>query len=555
LEGQQLDFKEPSESTKETFKILAEAAVCFANADGGRIVLGVNDRATNRKEALVGVSPDYSPEVVRRAVFDRTSPALTLVVNEHSEDGVRLLIIDVPPGVAIYATNDGRATRRLNKECRPFTPAQQREVLASRGQYDWSGQTAGVPPRRLSNIEIERLRDLLTIAGADDLVALRDRPLLEALRLISADGLATNAGVLMLGSERTIREVIPSYGYSYQYRPSPGSEATHRFRGHKALLSAVEVLTEAINARTEIRPLNVAGGQQLQLVDYPPSAVRELVVNALIHRSYEANGTVDIEHSPERLIITSPGGLVTGVTPENILTHPSTPRHRVLLEAVARCQLAERTGQGIDRAYREMLRVGKEPPEIEDLEMRVRAVLAGGIGNDDFVRFVSELPEALSRDVEVLICLTLFRSKQRLDAHVVARSVQRSPVEAQEILGRLADDRIGLLEATRRTLNRPFPTYQLRNAPLAGLGRAVSYRRRFLDEGDAKIVEHIHEYGFVTNKTLQRLFDVELYPARNMLTDLQKREILAKIGDAKGGPGVKYGPGPKFPKKGKKKKN
>lgn len=511
-------------------------------------MLGVRDKATERRAALVGVPLDYSPEVVQRAIFDRTAPPLTLVVNEHSEDGARLLVLDVPPGVAIHSTTDGRATRRLGRECRPFTPAQQREFLAARGQFDWSSQSSGLPPRQLSRAEIDRLRDLLSTAGADDLATLRDRPLLEALRLLGADGLVTNAGLLLLGREPDIREFVPSYGYSYQYRPSPGSEATHRLRGHRGLLAAVEVLMEAIDARTVIRPLNIAGGLQLQLSDYPGRAVRELVVNAFIHRNYEANGSVDIEHSPERLVITSPGGLVAGVTPENILTHPSTPRHRVLLEAVARCQLAERTGQGIDRAYREMLRAGKPPPEFEDHEMRVRAVLAGGIGNDDFVRFVSQLPDELRRDVEVLICLTLFRTNAKVDAHALATSIQRSPMEAQEVLARLADDQVGLLEPTRRTLNRTFPTYQLRNTRVAELGRAVSYRRRSLDGGDAKVVEHVQEYGYVTNKTLQRLFDVDLYGARNMLTDLRNRGILKKRGNARGGPGVQYGPGPKFPR-------
>jgi ATP-dependent DNA helicase RecG len=86
-------------------------------------------------------------------------------------------------------------------------------------------------------------------------------------------------------------------------------------------------------------------------------------------------------------------------------------------------------------------------------------------------------------------------------------------------------------------------------SPLAELSRAVSYRRRNLDEIDAKVVEHVNEYDFVTNKTLQRLFDVNVYAARNMLTDLRERGVLKKIGKARGGPGVKYGPGRKFPKK------
>ncbi|HWB70331.1 MAG TPA: ATP-binding protein, partial [Solirubrobacterales bacterium] len=437
LEGQQLDFKQPAKSPKETLGILADAAVCFANADGGRIVLGVNDKAKTRAKALVGAPAGYTPDLIRRGVFDRTAPPLTLVVSERLEDGNRLLVIDVPPGVAPHSNSAGLATRRLGKECRPFTPAEQREFLVARGQYDWSAESAGVDARKASRAEIDRLRQLLFEAGADELSRLRDKQLLEALGLLAADGKLTMAAVLLLGKEALIAEVVPSYGYSYQYRPSPGSEATQRIRGAKPLLAAVEILMEAIATRTQVRPLNVAGGVQLRLVDYPPNAVRELLVNAMIHRGFEGQGSVDIEHSPERLVITSPGGLVSGVTPANILTHPSTPRHRLLAEVVARCQLAERTGQGIDRAYREMLRAGKKPPQIEDLDSRVRASLSGGIGNDAFIRFVRDLPGELGGDVDVLIALSLLRDAKSIDAAKLAEAIQRSPVEAQEVLARL----------------------------------------------------------------------------------------------------------------------
>jgi ATP-dependent DNA helicase RecG len=550
LEGQQLDFKQPAKSPKDTLAMLGDAAVCFANADGGRIILGVNDKAKTRSKALIGAPADYTADVIRRGVFDRTTPPLTLVVNERLEDGNRLLIIDVPPGVAPHSNSAGLATRRLDKECRPFTPAEQREFLVARGQYDWSAESTGVDTRRVSKAEMDRLRQLLFEAGADELSRLRDKQLLEALSLIAPDGKLTTAAVLLAAKEETIAEVVPSYGYSYQYRPSPGSEATQRIRGVKPLLAAVEVLTEAIDTRTQVQPLNVAGGVQLRLVDYPSSAVRELLVNAMIHRGFDGQGSIDIEHSPERLVITSPGGLVSGVTPANILTHPSTPRHRLLAEVVARCQLAERTGQGIDRVYREMLRAGKKPPQIEDLDSRVRASLSGGIGNDAFIRFVRDLPSELGGDVDVLIALSLLRDAKSIDATKLAEAIQRSPVEAQEVLARLADGELALLEATRRTLRKPFPTYRLQNQPLVDLARAVTYRRRTtLDGIDAKVIDNVSEYGFVTNKTLQRLFDIDVYAARNMLSDLRDRELLEKIGKARGGPGVKYGPGKKFPKK------
>jgi ATP-dependent DNA helicase RecG len=197
-----------------------------------------------------------------------------------------------------------------------------------------------------------------------------------------------------------------------------------------------------------------------------------------------------------------------------------------------------------------MLRAGKTPPQIEDLNSRVRASLSGGIGNDAFIRFVRDLPAELGGDVDVLIALSLLRDAKSIDAAKLAEAIQRSPMEAQEVLTRLADGEPALLEATRRTLRRPFPTYRLQNQPLVDLARAVTYRRRTtLDGIDEKVIDNVSEYGFVTNKTLQRLFDIDVYAARNMLSDLRDRELLEKIGKARGGPGVKYGPGKKFPKK------
>lgn len=548
FESQELDFKRPGRDIKHTFEILADAAVCFANAKGGTIVLGIDDKAKTREAALVGVEPALSLNAIRKGIFERSRPNLTVSATEHFENGVRLVLISVIEGIELYANAKGLATRRLGRECLPFPPEQQVEVRRSRGQIDWSAERAHAKVRDLSQAEFERVRRLLRRSDREGLAGLRDVALLEAMRLFTAGGALTNAAVLLFGDEDLLRRAIPSHGYSYQYRPSPGSEAVHLLRGNRSIPAAVETLLDLVDARVETRPLNLAGGVQLSLTDYPSSAVREVVVNALVHRDFPAKGAVDIEHAPERLTVQSPGGLVAGVTPENILTHPSTPRHRLLGEAVALLRLAERTGQGIDRAYREMLWVGKEPPRIEDDGFSVRAILSGGIGNDAFVRFVRDLPDSLSGDVDVLITLALLRTASTLDASRLAQAIQRTTVEAEEVLSRMSDQGVRLLEPTRRTIRKHFPTYRLRNEPLAALARAVSYRRRSIDQIDQKVIEHVQEYGFVTNRTLQRLFDRDLYAARNLLNDLRDRGLLEKMGTARGGPGVKYGPGPKFPK-------
>jgi ATP-dependent DNA helicase RecG len=192
-----------------------------------------------------------------------------------------------------------------------------------------------------------------------------------------------------------------------------------------------------------------------------------------------------------------------------------------------------------------MLRSGKEPPEFGDLGTLVRVVLPGGVGNDSFVRFVDVLADDLARDVEVLLVFSWLRHHRTVDATHLAATIQRSVMEAQRVLARLAD--AGYLEASRRTAARPTPTYRLRSETIAAMSHAVAYGRRTTDDVDLKVIEHVREYGFVTNRTIQRLFDINVYAARNMLAEMRNRGLLEKIGDARGGPGVRYEPGPDFP--------
>src|SRR4051795_13597590 len=100
-------------------------------------------------------------DVIRKGIFDRTRPSLTCFVVERIDQGRRLVIVSVPPGVGTCSNADGLATRRLGRECLPFTPDQQREVLSARGLIDWSAEETPVRTAELAPLEIERRRQLL----------------------------------------------------------------------------------------------------------------------------------------------------------------------------------------------------------------------------------------------------------------------------------------------------------------------------------------------------------------------------------------------------------
>ncbi len=539
LESDRIEFKQCDPSVKRTLEILADAVVCLVNAQGGHIILGVAD-VGGGPSAVTGVPADYTVDIVARGVFNRTRPPLSVAVDEMLHGSQRVMHLTIPKGVTFYSNAKGTSTRRVGGECRPFPPEEQRQALASRGLYDWSGQPSAGDVADLDPVEMARLRRLLSVAGKSEIARQEDARLLTELRLL-IDGILTWAGLLLLGTGDALARLLPTYGYGYQYRQSPGAESGSRLREARPILAAVEQLIDVIESRRAVHPLNVAGGVQLQLPDYPSPAVRELIVNALVHRDFEVTGTIEVEHSPERLMVSSPGGLVYGVTPENILTHPSTPRNRLLMETVTMLQVAERTGQGVDRAYREMLRSGKPPPSYEDHETRVVARLDGGVGNDAFVRFLNSdfMESSLTVDVEILLAIAHLRTHKSITAIELAPQIQRSQGDAHRVLALLADR--GLIAPSRRTARQAVPRYALTAEALTAMGRAVAYHRSTGDDRDQKVMEHVDEYGYITNQTLRRLFDLNVYQARDFLKDLQRRGLLQKLDDRSGGRGVRYG--------------
>ncbi|MDR0483056.1 MAG: putative DNA binding domain-containing protein [Cellulomonadaceae bacterium] len=544
IESTSLECKQEGESLKRTLESMADVVVCLANATGGMLIVGVHDRLKG-EEAILGVSDRLTEEVAIKGIFDRTRPSLSVPVATHFVNGKRLLEVTVPKGAVIYSNAAGTATVRVGSSCEPFPPEAQKQALAARGLYDWSAEVTEVT--RYSGEDLSRLRRLLRGAGRGELAAQDDEAVLRDLRLSTDTGKLTKAGLLLVGDVDDINRVVPNHGYSYQYRPRQGSESSLRVREQRPLLDAVEHLLGLLDARKTSRPLNVSGGQQLVLEDYPSGAVRELVVNAFVHRDYERHGSVDIEQSPANLRITSPGSLVFGVTAANILSYPSTPRNTRLLEVITGLGLAERSGQGVDRAYRVLLLNGKEPPTFIDSESMVTVDIVGGEGSDAYVRYVqSDLADEFASDIEVLLILDRLCEVRQVNAGDVAPVIQRPPANAQRTLNRMASE--GLIESSRRTSHAAFPNYGLSGLALTGLGVAVRYHRRTNDSIDNKVIQHIREYQFITNQTVRRMFDVEMNAARNILADLQKREIIKKEFERSRGPGVKYHAGLKFPK-------
>ena len=129
LESDVLDFKRWRDP-KSIMSEAIEAAVCFANADGGIIVFGVRDRTIGRRQAITGCT-GYDVDTWQRAIYDATRPNLTVEIEELLVPEGNLLLVRVPRGPAPpYGTAAGLYQIRVGKNCTPYSPEafQRRQV-------------------------------------------------------------------------------------------------------------------------------------------------------------------------------------------------------------------------------------------------------------------------------------------------------------------------------------------------------------------------------------------------------------------------------------------
>ena len=542
-----LDFKEEKQSKPETEKMLAEAAICFANSAGGTIVLGIRDKFRGLN-AFVGTNIEVGK--VKQRIYELSRPPLNVEAYFHHVYH-NVMIISVPQSSDIHSDTQGRAYQRINTDCLPMDPDQQARLREERRGYDWSSVSTGVNFKEASEEAILSARTILSRFTDERrrLSSLSPRDLFRSLGVIDNNGIFSRAGAILFCDPilDVPCEII------YQYRSTPGGEPKSVSRLAAPLVTAFSKVLELTRARQVTTPLNLPNGQQITIEDFPSLAVREALSNAVCHREYHFENAVFVDHSPETFVVTSPGPLVSGVTTSNIITTTSRPRNHTLAKAARFLGFAEELGRGVDRMYREMIKSGGRTPVIDAGFDNVRVTFVGGAPNTNIAKFVASLPEEEQDDTDTMIILLKMCSTKSITASAASSLLQKSIEESEAVLRRLSNDSTALLERTRSTVGRSAGTYRLRSDALKGLGAAVTYQRRTSDEIDRKVIAHITEYGRITNRTLQNVFDIHVFKARDIIADLAQRGIIMKVSEAERGNKVEWGPGESFPVSKKKK--
>lgn len=437
LESETLDFTrwDPDDPRRRE-RAIREAVVCFANAQGGILVVGVRDRVRTRKDAIEGVGP-CDIDALRKSIYDGTDPHILVDIEELKEPEGRLLVIRVPRGIPPHTTSDGVARIRVGKECRPLKGSQVAGLIMSRGQQDLTAQP--LPGSSLADVDpaqVQLLRRLIDAEGGDPALAkLGDRELLASLELL-CDSELTLAAVLFVGKSTAISRWAPQHEVTFlRLKQATRYDVRRDLRG--PLLEVLEIVQRLLEAHSRITTVATSSFAELTIPDITWFAAREAVLNALVHRDYFLRQSVQVELRPDRLEIVSPGGFVGEVTPENVLRHPPVRRNRLLACVLQTIGLVNRAGLGVDRIYEELLRLGKPAPRFAADEGHVRLTLPLST-SEPFARFVArETKEGRALELDDLIALRGVAEIGMLDRRSAASRLQGSDEQAAALLASL----------------------------------------------------------------------------------------------------------------------
>lgn len=334
--------------------------IAFANCDGGKLYIGVRDDGT-----VVGLDdPDGVSLQISNMVRDAIKPDVTMFLHYKTikEDGKEIVAVEIQRGT-------DRPYYLAKKGMRP-------EGVYVRQGYSSVPATDTAIRRLIKETDgdsFEAMRCLdqeLTFEAAKKEFALRKVEFgsqqMRTLKLIDQDNLYTNLGLLL--SDQCVHTIKVAV---FQGTDQTIFKDRREFTG--SLMQQMNEVYDFIDFRNQTRA-TIEKLYRIDVKDYPEIAVREALLNLLVHRDYSFSASALISIYADRIEFVSIGGLMPGIDLEDIMVGISVCRNQNLANVFYRLHLIEAYGTGmgkIMRAYEST----EEKPSIETTKNAFKIIL------------------------------------------------------------------------------------------------------------------------------------------------------------------------------------
>ena len=358
--------------------ICAFANDLSARGKPGVLFVGVEDDGT-----CAGI--DVNDELLRVLAQMRSDgsilPFPTMTVDQKTVDGCEMAVVQVMPATDPPLRFRGRAWIRVGPTVQQASPEEEQRLLERRVAGQRSFDMRPVIDASLDDLDIEYVRaTYMPGAVAREILERNQRPVvqqLNSLRLLH-HGHPSQGALIAFGRD-------PQFwapGAYVQFLRIAGFSLTDPIKSRKELTGKIE---DVLSRLLELMEINISvsadvltGAREVRIPDYPIEALRQLTVNAVMHRSYEnTNSPCRVYWYDDRIEIQSPGSLYGNVTPLNIHEGVTDYRNPLLAEIMHHLGFAQRFGLGVQLAKKSLSDNGNPPPEFSFSPTHVSVVVRG----------------------------------------------------------------------------------------------------------------------------------------------------------------------------------
>lgn len=392
VEGQYLDHKSLRTVKGKTanFSELAKDCVCFANGSGGQIFIGIEDGDVHppKDQQIDSALLDR----IRKRMGELTVNVQLLLERCTAENGGAYVILHVSRSKGVASTSDGRYFLRIGDTCRPVVGDDVMRLADERPTVPWETMTALNVPRSMADAtKLEKwLKDIRDSSRVKASVKEKtDNELLEHYGLAKGKVL-TNLGILLVGATSE-RLTLGTASIVQAIRYDAWGDKIGKYVWDDYSLSPIELIDAVWEQVPDFRESYELpeGMYRTDIPVFEEVVVRELLVNALVHRPYTQRGDIFINLHFDRLEMINPGRLPLGVTPQNML-HASRRRNEGLARVFHDLKLMEREGSGFDLMYDHLLKSGRGAPVVTEGMDSVHVVVQRRILRPRVIRWLRD---------------------------------------------------------------------------------------------------------------------------------------------------------------------
>lgn len=438
-EGKNLEFKENTSSLQPIVKTI----IAFANTAGGIIVIGVKDKT----KKVMGVSNILlEEERLTNTIAESIEPLLIPDIQIQSFRNRELLVIHVPHMVGPFYLKSAGLERgtyiRLGSTNRmaDHETILSLQMLAKNVSFDELSCVGS----SLSDLDQALITKQLSYKFTN--ITRQQYPSLGILTRRANQLIPTNGGMLLFAKNRLDwfpDSVIRCVYFGGETRV----DIIDQLDIKSSLIDAIDEILMFIRRHTRVG-IKIGDIKRKDIYQYPPQALREAIINALVHANYAIKGSsIQVAIFSNRIEITNPGGLPYGQTLQLALSGVSLMRNHVIGRIFREIELIERLGTGLKRIIEVYQQSSVQQPAFQDFDTHFRVTLY-----------------SMDKKIEPI----LLWQKELLEILSKEKSLSTSEIaKVWEVTTRTARNRLaimlklGLIEHVRTAIKDPYGVYQL----------------------------------------------------------------------------------------------